>query len=322
MSMTLGIDLGGSFIKWTVAGGTRNMPQFTPVERVGTPRSAEGILKELSEITRKAEHRYKKRVTRIGMGTPGLVDENGRLTGSAVNVPGWRDIDLSAAIEKELGKRVFIKNDTTLAAFAEAKIGAGHTYTERCGRPLRHALALFLGTGIGAGIYANGQLYEGFHHFAGEIGHTVVERGGEACSCGHQGCLERYAAAGGITRLSKLLSPDYDSPLAKNIQNGAAPSPSEILDSASMEDPLARAVVRRVTDYLAAAIGAAVNLLAPQLIILGGGVMQSGNILVESVRSSLPHYALPDIAREVEVLPAALGSGAGAVGAALFAQNK
>lgn len=310
MRRFLGIDLGGSSIKWCSVNEESDTP--SEVESRATPADADGVRAALREIIRRAQDDAD--LAAVCVGTPGLVDETGAILGDAVNLPGWGNESLAQSIGGDAGVAVSVKNDASLATLAETRIGAA--------RGRQHVVGIFIGTGIGGGLCINGQLYEGAGGLAGEIGHTVVESNGAPCPCGQRGCLERYSAAIGIVRLCLQLSSGYDSPLAYTAKREAEALTAEAVYRAfADQDPLAHSVHAIACEKLAQAIGSLMNTLSPELVVLGGGVMRSGPAIIETVRSYLPRYSLEQIRRRTDIAPASLGVHAGAIGGALFARE-
>jgi glucokinase len=305
----LGIDLGGSSIKWCTVNGASG--SYSEVAQRDTPEHPELVREALEEVIR--ENSARTRLGGICVGTPGLVDDDGRILGSAVNLPGWGNEPLAQTLSGTVQVPLAVKNDTNLATLAETRVGAARGY--------RHVCGIFLGTGIGGGLCINEALYEGAGGLAGEVGHIVVESGGAPCPCGQRGCVERYSSATGIVRLCRELEPHHDSPLADRSRSGQPLSAAEVYEALAAGDSLARAVHGEVCAKLAQATGTVLNVLSPEIVVLGGGVMRSGAAIIEGVRERLPGFALEHIRGRAAVAPASLGVHAGAIGAALYARE-
>jgi glucokinase len=169
-------------------------------------------------------------------------------------------------------------------------------------------------SGIGGGIICDGQIHRGATSMAGEIGHMTVKPDGPVCTCGRFGCLEAMASGWSIARRAREAARVYpgDSPL-KNLA-GDTLTARAVARAAAQGDELALWVMRETADYLAFGIGAAVNLVNPTLVVIGGGVSQAGEVLFGPLREALPKYALKENARAVHVVPAALGAQVGILG--------
>jgi glucokinase len=250
-------------------------------------------------------------VAGIGVGTPGFVDEKGIVTGRAVNLPGWEGTRLGESIARRFGRCATVTNDANAMTLAEARFGAG--------RGVRNLVCYTLGTGIGGGIVAKGKLYTGSNGMAGEFGHVSIDPEGVKCACGQMGCVERYASARGIVRSARELCAAEnveETPFVRMVRSsGEAATSRQVYDFVNAGDPVARRVNDVVCDRLARAVGITINMLAPDLVVLGGGVMMAGPVIVDSVRNHLPRYTLPELLAGCSVVAAQLGEEAGVIGA-------
>ncbi len=329
----LGIDIGGSSVKWTVLESgdakkvvalTKDLQTLPEVVSIETPRSPDALLAEIQEIAVAAENRVGP-LAGVCVGTPGPVDETGSIRGDAVNIQNWGNRPVQELIAAAIGKPTVVKNDTNLALLAESTVGAARGAT--------HVIGVFLGTGIGGGLFLNGNLYEGHHGLAGEIGHTVVDPEGPLCDCGQRGCLERYASGRGIwerlrERAADHASVDQASRLVQSLRmdgpaaaNGRPDIIPQFFEAVRAEDPTAVSVYDSAADALARAIGVAINTLAPERVVLGGGVAQGTPSLLEATMKRLPAYTLPACLEQATLIPADLSYRAGAIGAAIYARN-
>jgi glucokinase len=309
----VGIDLGGSSIKTVRADADGRVESVRRI-RTCTHNGASGVLDQLSQLIDAyvANAKDGGELGGIGIGTPGLVDEEGYLRGQAVNIDGWDQISITGTLRERFAVPIRVQNDTTLATLAELRRGAG--------RNVRNLIAFFLGTGLGGGIVADGRLYFGHHGLAGEFGHTVVEPTGPACKCGQAGCLEQYASAQGVVRLCAELAPRYDSPLAEVARRARTELTAELVYRyVQAGDPLASAVHDVVCEMLARGVGVLMNALAPERVVLGGGVLRSGSFIPDSVRGRIHRYTLPAVREDCRIVEAGLGADAGAIGAVLLA---
>lgn len=251
----------------------------------------------------------------VGIGLPGLVDPAGKLV-FAPNIRGASGTDIRSGVAERLpGRRPVIQvdNDATCAAAGESTFGAG--------RGRADVLFVTLGTGIGGGIVAGGQLLRGSGNFAGEIGHMVVDPQGPPCGCGRRGCWERYASGSGLGRLAR------DAALAgqaSRIVSLAGGDPDvvrgeHVIRAVGEGDKEAAAVMEEYAWWLALGLANLANILDPRVVVIGGGLVRAGEALLRPVRGAFQRQVEAASARPtVEILPAALGDRGGAVGAAVI----
>lgn len=244
----------------------------------------------------------------VGMGAPGPVVDGGIIS-RAVNV-GWENYPLKNELEEHLGFPAFIDNDANCAAQGEMWKGAGMGYHD--------LIFITLGTGVGGGIIANGNIVNGTNGAGGEIGHMTVQLdNGYPCNCGKQGCLESVASATGIVRLAMdHLKGNSPSERLKEIyeKNGSVTS-KDVFDLAKEGDEGALAIAERMAFYLGYAIGAMSTALNPKAVILGGGVSKAGETLVKLVDKYYRKFAFPPAVDDTTILLATLGNDAGVIGA-------
>lgn len=250
-------------------------------------------------------------IVSIGVGIPGIAD---RHTGEIIKCTnmGWNHVPFRAVLQSILDKPVFIDNDANVAALAESVSGVS-AGTES-------SVFITIGTGIGSGIILNGRIWNGYHGIGGELGHVTFCSGGVPCTCGNHGCLERYCSATAIIRMAREAVGNNPESLILKKANGD-PSRIEartVLDSAREKDPVAVKVYNEYISYLAQAIGGVVNLIDPQVIVLGGGVSKAGDFLLTPLREQFPKYVLFRDQPLPEIKIAVLGSDAGIIGAAML----
>lgn len=230
-----------------------------------------------------------------GFGCPGAIDpRTGQLRAQTPHVALPADYPLLANLERVLGGRVALDNDANMAALAEHRVGAA--------KGARVSLTVTIGTGVGCGIVVDDRVFRGAHGGAGEIGHMPLGVEGPACRCGVPGCAEPIGSGSGIVALAREAGID-------------ATSARDVFESGHECAPV---ILDRMVDGLGRMLGAATQLLDPDVIVVGGGVAQAGERLLGPVRRSLERYVLASH-RQVRVLPAALGEQAGAIGCGLAA---
>ncbi|MDN5327074.1 MAG: glucokinase [Moorella sp. (in: firmicutes)] len=312
-----GVDLGGTNIAAILmdAAGQTGGWMTWPTEASGGPyRVIERII-ALIKFTMEQNGITEQQLLGIGLGVPGLVNSREGKSVFSPNLPGWRDIPVAEMVGRGCGVPVIIDNDVRMAAWGEKLLGAGRGWED--------VICLTLGTGIGSGIFIQGKMFKGRDESAGEIGHVTVEKDGPRCNCGNFGCLEMYASGRGIARQARETLEQGGSSLLLELAGGDASSitAATVCRAAIQGDPLARQVMEKTALYLGIALAGLANILNPQRIVLGGGVMGAGELLLEPVRRVVRERAMP-LNREVEIVAAELGERAGAIGAAALARQE
>jgi glucokinase len=249
----------------------------------------------------------------VGIGTPGGVDGAGRIVGEAANIPGWPGTALGAEAAKAASAQAYVRNDGNLAAYAEWAVRAGAE-----GEASRAFLFVGLGTGIGGGYVEDGKLLSGVSDKALEIGHVIVHPEGRRCACGRSGCVEAYAAGPSIGRVAMDLAEKYESPLALAVRGGARLNAREVYEALARGDELAAAAHAVAAEALSRAIGIALAFLAPDTVVLGGGVLAGASTLVDDVAAMAPNFVYTAASEGVRFERALLGAEAGLLGAALY----
>jgi glucokinase len=240
----------------------------------------------------------------VSIGAPGVIARKEGIVMSSPNLPGWERIPLLERLGREIDRPMILENDANAAVYGEYWAGAG--------RESRTIVLLTLGTGVGGGIIVNGELLEGADGMAGEIGHLTVEREGEPCPCGNRGCLERYASATGISmRYNQLCSGGTEADEGKKTTTSR-----EVYLLAVDGNPLAQRALAEAGMYLGVAMAAIVNIINPECIIIGGGVLPAWDYIVPAASREMLTRAFQAPAERLRILPAALGDRAGIIGAA------
>ncbi len=292
MTAHLGLDLGGTNIKWVVLDHDDSpvADGSLPTEREGGP---EHVLERLA-LAGKAAIAAAGPIDTAGVGVPGIYDERHGSIRFLTNLPGpWKGHPFAAPLSEALGVPVRLINDARAFTLAESRAGAGKGCSSLIG--------VTLGTGVGGGIIVDGKLVLGHDGTAGEIGHQVIDIRPEAprCGCGNTGCLEAFV---GAPRLAEAA--------------GTATA-ADAFAADERGEPRAHAAVEAWIDYLAIGLANLVTVLTPDRIVLGGGVAAASGRIVAPLRERLAaHVHLTDPAR-VQIVSAALGVRAGAIGAAL-----
>jgi predicted NBD/HSP70 family sugar kinase len=252
----------------------------------------------------------------VGLAVSGLVDAERGVCLSCANIPGWQDLPLAADLSALLNMLVIVDDSARAQAVAEHRIGKA--------LGLQNFLYVNVGVGIGAALFMAGRPYRGPGGLGGELGHITVDERGPRCGCGNQGCAEAVVGARAIVRRAEdsLASHTYPSLLAQDPRgngdgNGRELTVEDLADAAAQGDPLAFRVLNEAGEHLGVAVAAALNLLGSPLVVLGGGVVRSGEPFMGAVRRTVMLRALPPLARQVRIEASLLDGNAGARGMAM-----
>lgn len=312
----IGIDLGGTSIKFgifTLEGEVQ--------DKWAIPTNILSDGKHIvPDIIESINHRLnlynldKSDFIGIGMGTPGTVDIEAATVRGAFNL-NWSDTqEVGAPISEGVGLPFILDNDANVAALGERWVGAGENQPD--------VVFITLGTGVGGGIVAAGNLIHGVVGAAGEIGHIVVEpHDGFACTCGNHGCLETVTSATGVVRLARKFAEEYEgsSQIKASIDNGDEVTSKDIFIAAEAGDAFALSVVDKFAYYLGFACANLGSTLNPAAIVIGGGVSAAGEFLRSKVETYFQKYSFSTVRDSTKIKLAELGNDAGIIGAANLA---
>lgn len=315
----VGVDLGGTKI---LAG------VFTPALKcVGktklstkADRGVEAVIDRVARCVRDALDECDldlKQCKGIGIGAPGAVDfEAGRVI-FAPNMPGWKDVPLKKELEKRLEVPVFIENDCNIAVL-------GVHEKEFGGKP-RNLIGIFVGTGIGGGIILDGKLFSGSNHTAGEIGHMVLEVDGPKCGCGNKGCLEALASRTAVfNRIQSAVKDGQKTILTEMLEDKFENLKSGDLRKALRRgDKFVEKVIEDASEYIGIAVGNLVNILNPEIVVLGGGMMDAlEDEMLGIISEVAQEYAMPGSTKDLEIVASKLGDDAGITGGAVLVRKQ
>lgn len=314
MSYYLGIDFGGTALKVGITDDKGNIiHKDSYVTR--TDGDADELTKYFGESALsciKDSGIPKEKILGAGVGAPGLLNpETGQLY-DVTNLKTLNNYYFGPELSKVLDMPVFLDNDVNAMSLAEFYYGAAKGY--------KHVVAITLGTGIGGGIILNGKLYRGASFTAGEVGHMTIETGGLLCPCGSYGCVEQYAARDGIINRFKqyYIHKEMESSIDKYLEDGEI-TPKAISMAASAGDTLSKMVMGEVGLYLGISLAAIVNVLNPEIIVIGGGISQAGDLIIEPARIEMLKRAYNEPAHAVKIVQAELLNDAGIIGSASIA---
>jgi len=308
----LGIDIGGTNIKAALVSEGGGLVAFLSMPwSGGAAGDAVDVVSRLKQNLTSANEDHE--VVACGVGSAGLVDTRTGVVRLSPNLSEWHDVELRRMVAEAVGLPTRIENDANAAAYGEYLAGAARGAT--------NAIVLTVGTGIGGGLILNGSLYRG-GGFAGEVGHTTIERDGDPCPCGNTGCLERVANAEAVVRsVRRLLDGGRESVLAVT-GVAEALTANDVGRAAAAGDAVATEALEEVGRALGAGLANLALTLDPDVIVIGGGVAAAGEPLLAPARAEMAQRCYGSSVSLPRVVPAELGNTAGVIGAALLARDE
>ncbi len=314
----IGIDLGGTNVVVVVVDKKGKIYGYKQFPTSGE-KGPEFIIKNISDNVIKLGNELKisfKDIKNIGIGSPGPLDSKKGIIMGAVNLPGWKYVELKKKIEKYLNIKTGVENDANCAVYGEKWIGAG--------KNTRDVVGFTLGTGVGGGIIIGGKLIRGANYNAAEIGHTSLNPNGRICKCGAHGCLEQYASATAIATSAKEKIKEGAKSIITEIVKGDINkiTSKTVYEALISGDKLAKDVWDEFIKYLGAGIANVIQTLNPEMIIIAGGVINAGKYLFEPLKDAVKKQTFPQTFDIVKIVPARLGELAGAIGAAGIVINE
>jgi glucokinase len=314
----VGIDLGGTKILAAAVGDDHRIlgraKRSTPAKEGG-----QAILETIVDCVDEALENSgfsREEIAAIGIGSPGPLDSDAGLILFSANL-NVKNFPLGPDLAAVLGRPVLLQNDVRVGGYAEFRLGAGRGH--------RNLIAVFVGTGIGGCVIQNGEMVTGATGNAGEVGHIIVKAGGPRCGCGARGCLEALASKTAIgRRVSKAVRKGLPTVLGERMaRKGGRLKSGDLAEAVAANDLVALKEVQRAAHYLGIGLGGLVNVLGPELVLVGGGVAGAlGDPYVELVRVAVRSQALTDPDGLIRIERAALGDDAGILGAALLARER
>lgn len=284
-------------------------------------QGARRILDRLDELFdwMLGEYPVARDVWGIGLAVPGPVGLAGGRLGARPTLylmPGWDELPIWEHLSRRYGAPVWIDNAAHLMALGELRMGAGNGSTD--------LLFVKIGSGISAGLYANGQIHRGSHGYAGDIGHvSVCDDRSVLCRCGNSGCLEALAGGAAIARAAQAAAADGRSPyLARILASGQTITPAHVGAGAHLGDPFSVDLLNRTGRLIGATLAVLVNGYNPSLIVIGGGVAQAGEILIAAIRDGIYRHSRSPATRDLRIVASEMGKSAALVGAALAAVDE
>jgi glucokinase len=294
----IGIDIGGTGIK---AALTDASGRVLDTVKTATPADdLKALIAAVSGLV--AELQQKGAVAGVGVGIAGLLNARTRVMETSPNIPCINNVNVEECLRQALSLHVITENDAKVGAYGEWSAGAG--------KNLKHMAYVTIGTGLGCGLVLTGKMFRGASGYAGELGHTVIEPGGRPCACGSQGCLETRVSATGIVQTAR----------ERNVAGNDTTAES-LYESAINGDRTAREIFEETGRYLGIACSNLINLLNPEAIVVGGGVMASGDLLLGAARAEARRRAFLPSARDCAIVQSQLWPDSGTIGAAMLARD-
>ena len=309
----IGVDIGGTNVKIALVDFdgkiiySNTVPTRAEMGYEAGVNNIKQAIKELMSETGESA----QTIEAIGFGLPGQIDYKEGIVKNLPNIPGWVNIPLAKIIEDEFSIPTRLDNDVRCAALGELNFGAG--------KGCQNLICITVGTGIGSGIVLNGKLVRGASNAAGEIGHIKMDMtGGPLCGCGDYGCFEAYASGPAIVTMAKEYISGGKSAKYKEMATDGIISPYIVAQAALQGDSVSIQIFKQMGKIIGLGLSSVINLLNPEKIIIGGGVADAGDILLEPIKQTIKERTMPIQASAVEIVPAQLANTAGVIGASLL----
>lgn len=315
----VGVDVGGTKI---ATGLVNSQAQVIARTLLPTP-SDENVEIVLGQIYQSIEQTLDKSpvalhdIAGIGVVTPGPLDPRTGVLFHAPNIPAFKNVPILESVQNRFSLPTLVDNDANAAGLAEALFGAGIGH--------HYVLYVTVSTGIGTGIIIGQEIYHGTHGSAAEGGHVTINYQGPLCACGRRGCIEAYASGTALTRrtLQRLGAAQAASKIVDLVAGDLEQiTPVVVAQAAQADDELALELIGETGEYLGIWLGGMINLLDPEIIIIGGGLSSIGEPLFRSIRETVPQHTLNPFAEAIHIVPAKLHNDVGILGAAALHLGK
>lgn len=305
----VGVDLGGTKLRAALADGEGHlltrMDMGTEAEK-GPEHVINNIVNLIKRVTKGIPL---ESVVAVGVAAPGPLDVHTGVVINAPNMPGWLNIPLRERLSLLLNKPVYLDNDANAAAVGEQRFGAG--------RGAQNLVYITVSTGIGGGIISHGCLIHGMRGLAGEVGHMVIDARGPKCGCGNFGCLEALASGTAIAREAvRLIEAGMPTALTEMANDDLTKITAQLVTRAAEEgDAMSQELLRRAGEYIGIGVVNLLHLFNPEIVIIGGGVSQAGDLVFTPIRETVDQRAMEGYHEGVPVIPSPLGDDVGLYGA-------
>lgn len=308
----IGVDVGGTNIKIALVdlkGEIISSNKVPTRAEMGYEYTINTMKQAIADLMKETKTN-KDMIEGIGFGFPGQIDYKNGIVKNAPNIPGWVDVPIAEVIEKEFQIPTRVDNDVRCAALGELNYGAG----VGC----ENLICITVGTGIGSGLIVNGKLVRGASNAAGELGHIKLQMtDGPLCGCGDFGCLEAFASGPAIVSMAEEYIKGGKSTKYRELANPDI-TPYIVSEAAKQGDAVAARIFTIIGEYIGIGLASVVNLLNPEKIIIGGGVADAGDVLLNPIKEMIQKRAMKIAASTVQIVPAKLGNNAGVIGASLL----
>lgn len=314
---SIGIDLGGTKILIGLVEKESGKVVSHIKKKTKKEKGPENIVRKMVEgVGELLEESGKSftEISSIGIGSAGQIDRKNGIIIGAPNLDCY-NLNLKEILQNKFNIPVFVGNDVEVATIGEQKFGAGKSCAD--------FVCVFVGTGIGSAIVKNGHIIYGATGTAGELGHIIVDLNGRPCACGAHGCLEAYASRSAIeTRIEGALKKGRKSCISEYLEEGKAITSSMIRKSIEREDELVTQCVSEASEYLSGGLASVINLINPELIILGGGLIEAVDYFYKQTIKKAKSKSLPVPAEKIRFSKTILGDYSGVIGAALLDERE
>lgn len=313
--LTLGIDLGGSKILTAIVNPRGEIlssdESITPATK-GRETVIQSILDSTHRVLKKASVAISE-ICAIGVGAAGISNPEIGILFTSPNLPGLRNVPLRDIMQERLGKKTFLINDANAAALGEFYFGAA--------RGVRNFIYITLSTGIGGGIVIDGKIYTGAIGAAGEVGHMTIDDNGPICNCGNRGCWETLASGTALAREAKhRIKEGIRTSILKYADDDIEKVTAQVVHNAAKQgDSLAKELIAQTGYYVGVGLVNLINILSPELIVIGGGLSNIGDMLLKPAFKTARERAYKEVFQAVRFASAELGRNSGVLGAAAFA---
>jgi glucokinase len=307
----IGMDIGDTYLNAGVisADGRIWAQQHQDVPNENFAVLTQQIVATVSEL-RQADRSF--RIKGVGIGVPGLISKRKSRIILSLNLPFLNGVEFKSQVEEQIELPVVVENDANMAAYAEMLIGAA--------QGVNHFIYIAIGNRVGAAIIFDHKIYQGFGGFAGELGHVSVDPDGKRCHCGGTGCLERYVSAPSIAqRVEDRISLNPSSAL--QIITDRPLNAQDVSAAAMIGDKMASVIMSEVGRYLGMAIANLINFLNIEMVLLGGSVIDAGEVLLRPTIEEVKRRALSPPCDDCKIVAGSLGTSAGVIGASLMARD-
>jgi glucokinase len=306
-SLVFAADVGGTYLRVALVDESGKIHQQLK-QRTPKGESPDCVVNALASAAEHWSREDGRRIVAASIMVPGAVDNENAVVVQAPNLPSLINFPLKAVLEKRLGLPVLLENDANAAAVGEMWLGAA--------RGCRDVVSVTLGTGVGGGVILDGELWRGAHGSAGEIGHTTVDPfAGLKCKCGNTGCLELFASATAIVRMTREELPRFP----QSNLNREELTAERVYNAGRDGDELALSVFKTFGTYLGIGLANLINIVDPEIIVIAGGAVNGWDLFARYMQQEVDERAVRSTAAQVKIAAAECGDNAGLLGAARLA---